>query len=477
MSETENTFLKDFPERLETGELLKLLASNYDISSSKDETSAKRRTVLQTLQKRWFYSDLRVRDLYNTIYNVLYQSYDNRDEREFVKIIGFTREWYDSKASYYRPMSNDYNVKGCSVIGVSGVGKTHTVKRILRKCFNQLIDRGNTTQLTYVITNCQDIGSLKQMVGRFVSEVDRLLGTNHSKKLNAKTGKDTVESIAANICAQHYVGVWVVDEIHHLKQVPFQSAQQIINFLKNLSAVVGVPIIFIGTSEAYPILAGNFQVARRAEGNGSVFLDVYQNDKEWMSLMNALWKRRILRTDQPLTKELSDAYYKASQGIIDRLLAVHIKCQEMALDENIEEITVDMIERSRKYFEFTRKGIDALASKRKESLIEFPDLSMRGVNVINQVNAKEGLSEKDLVRMVMEGGFNEEEIKAIFKSIIDQKDSDKKPASEKTSGGKTQSQKRESNAKPIGDIVCATASVEKDDDLHGALKEQGLIPA
>lgn len=473
-NESDNMFLKDFPERLETNELLALLASNYDVSAHKTESNGRRRTVLQTLQKRWFYSDLRVRDLYNTIYNVLYQSYDNRNEKDFIKILGFTKEWYESKQSYYRPQNNDYSVKGCSVIGISGVGKTHMVKRILRKCFNQLIDRGNTTQITYIHTHCQHIGSLKQMVGRFINEVDRLLNTDHAKRLLPKHGKETIEAVAANICAQHYVGVWIVDEIHHLRQVPFQSAQQIINFLKNLSDVVGVPIIYIGTAEAYPILAGNFQVARRAEGNGSVFLDVYQNDTSWRSLIKALWKRNVLRNEAELTQEIIDAYHKASQGIMDRLIAIHIKCQEMALDENTEEITCDIIERSIKYFAFTHKGIQALASKRKERLTEFPDLSMRGINLINDITAKEGLTDKDVIKIVMEGGFNENEVGAILKTLV-ALSSGKEKSVKSTLADKPSTSKTSRKPKASGKLVEAAKDSKSNAEVYDSLTKEGVV--
>lgn len=462
-----NIFLDDFPERMETDELLKKLASNYNITEAKSEPTAKRRTALQTLQKRWFYSDLRLRDIYNGIYNVLYQSYDNRDESDFVKINSAIRKWHDTGEAYC-PASNDYSVKNLSIIGIPGIGKTHAVKRILRNCFRQLIDRGNTTQITYLITNCDDIGSLKQMVSRFVSEVDRLLGSGYGKKVLPKHGKENVEAVAASLCSLHYIGVWVIDEIHHLSKVPFNSAQQIVNFLKNLSAVVGIPIIYIGTSEAFSVLAENFQVARRADGNGSIFMEVYENDHRWSALVRSLWRRTVLRNEKEITKEIIDAYYNASAGIIDRLIAVHIKSQEIALDEECEEITTDIISRSEKYFQFTKRGIKAMLSHRKEDLLEFPDLSMRGVNAVNEISKIGALTEKDIVNLVMDGGFNKEEVNQIFRAMLDSKDVSK---SNKAKNGKDKKSKKPqttTNKKPKPVRIKGSA--------YDFAKSNGMIP-
>lgn len=490
-----NLLLKDFPERLEEDQLYELLAENISISEARNETKAKRKNVLQTLLQDWFFVNSYCGRMYDLFYDTFYQTYRWRHQDNFIPLLNAIREWYDNanKKGYTPSLNNDFNVDGFSIIGISGVGKTHCTRKILRKCFPQLIQRENTVQITYLLTNCVSIGSMKALLVKFLSEVDRLIGSSYVKDyVNRHNSVDKLEAIVASVGVRHYIGIWIIDEVHHLKDVHFRSAEQIINFLKNITAVIGMPIVFIGTPEARSILAGNFQVGRRAEGNGSIFWDRYKRqnqvgdqtsnrkvkyDDEWNLLLTSLWKRQVLKQNGELTEELKDAYYATSQGIMKRLLSIHNRAQIIAMDRDVEKLTPEFIYEAKEYFQFTNNMIDALNSEKNELISQYPDLSMKAYNLIEFASTRK-LTNKEIVHTVLESDLTKEEIVVVFSSLIKKKTG--KAELEGTMDGVSHRPKKDKVSKQkghkaTGDLIEKIEGKTSADELYETMKRSGMI--
>jgi len=492
LNDDTNFLLQGFPERLEEDQLLALLAENVSISWAKNQPKAKRKNVLQTLPQDWFFVNSYCHELYDIFYDTFYQTFRWRHQDNFVPLLNATKEWHENagRKGYTPPMLNDFNVDGFSIIGISGVGKTFCTRKILRKCFPQLINRDGTIQITYLITNCVHIGSLKELLVKFLSEVDRLIGTTYVRDyVNSKNSTEKLEAIVANVALRHHIGIWLIEECHHLKSVPFRSAEQIINFLKNVTAVIGMPIVFIGTPEVKSILGGNFQIGRRAEGNGSIFWDQYTRESkndgkgvkdkvedEWTLLLTSLWKRQVLRNPGKLTKELIDAYYEKSQGIMKRLLAIHIRAQVMAMDSDEERITPESIYEARKYFQFTDPMISALGSGKQELIFEYPDLSMRAFNLVDSVSSKK-LTDKEVVDLVLNSDFSKEEVVMIFNALLKKKlgvEKDKQSPKDTGRPPKKNDKTKTKAPKPTGDLLDAIGNKTTAEELYEAMKNHGV---
>jgi AAA domain len=500
---TENKLLKHFPARLEGDKLLELMAENSNISWAKNEPTSIRKTALQSWQKDWFYVNKYIQPLYDNLYDVLQSTFETRDEKYQIPVLNATREWLENAKvkGYAPPAMKDFHVEGFSIVGVSGVGKTHCTKKILRKCFNQLIDQGNFTQITYLITNCVDVGSLKDLLIKFLSEVDSLLGTSYiTDYVNTKNSTEMLQPIVANVGARHSIGVWIIDEVHHLKSVPFRSAEQIMNFLKNISAVIGMPIIYIGTPEVKSILGGNFQIGRRAEGDGSIFWQRYvydnqncagdvsnhPNDKskcmcfrnnEWKSLLKSLWKRQVLRNVGQLTKAHIDAYYQASKGIMKRLMAVHKRAQIIAMDTDEEQITPEIIHATGEYFQLTAAMIDSLDSRNEHLRAQYPDISMGVFDIIETVSTKR-MTEREVVNLVMNGHYTDEEIVMIFNAFVSRLKpvvKDEKKDSPSGAQDKTPKKGTKEKSAPTGDIIEKLSKAKTLEERYQMLKDSGLI--
>lgn len=417
-----NFLLNEFKKRLDPLALFKLFKQGDSLKKTKKASYEVRLNALNDFQQDWFYIPLKIIKVYNAFFNVLYRSYRSQVHNDYIERLNRTIEWFENakKQSNKYPSGLDLTIPGFSVIGISGIGKTTLVNRVLSFCFKQIIPRENTTQISYIMTNCTHDSSLKGMLTLFIFKVDQLISTSYSKQyIKRDFNIHMVEAAVANLCVRHHIGCWIIDEIHNLNSINRQSQDQILNFLKNINSIIGLPIVYIGTPEMVKIFGKNFQIARRAQGLGTIVVDRYTKDsEEWDSLLKALWKRQVLRKPGKLKKEIEDFYYSKSQGIMDILVAIHILVQEEALEEGQETITIELLESAYQRLPFTTRGIRALASGEEHLLRDFPDLSMKVLDFIQQVSEDETLSDAEVVARILEQGFNEDEIGLIIKALI-----------------------------------------------------------
>lgn len=427
-NETYNQLLDAFPKRLTPDKLIESLSGNYNPSKFKAKPYGDRLNVLQDFKQDWFYFSKDLIKMYNAFYDTIYRSLRQKSPENQIRFLNATEEWFENanNKNYQPPIANDIAIPGFSIIGISGVGKTTSAKILLRRCFDQIIVVDGIPMITYIMMNCTHDSSLKGMLIQFISEVDRLISSDYSKKY-IKHGITTkmLEAVVANICVRHKITCWIIDEIHHLNTLRFQSKDEIVNFLKNINAVIGLPIIYIGTPEAIKLLAHNFQVARRAQGLGTVVLNRFikpqddsEEDSEWSIIMDSLWKRQVLRNPGKLSKKIEQLYFDKTQGIMDMMVALHILAQQEALEEGYETLNEELIEAAYERLPFTELGIKALSSGNLAFISEFPDLSMRAVNFLQETTLQKDLSEAEIVRQIIDNGFDEHEVSLIMKALI-----------------------------------------------------------
>jgi hypothetical protein len=157
---------------------------------------------------------------------------------------------------------------GFTIIGVSGMGKTTAVNRILATMPQIIVHseyRGvkfSMCQLVWLKLDCPYDGSIKGLCMEFFSKVDSLLGTDYYKK--HVTGRHTVDSmlsIMSQVARHTGLGMLVIDEIQHLKQAKSGGSEKMLNFFVTLVNTIGVPTVLIGTTKAMSVLQSEFRQA------------------------------------------------------------------------------------------------------------------------------------------------------------------------------------------------------------------------
>lgn len=232
-----------------------------------------------------------------------------------------------------------------SIIGISGIGKTTAIERLLLM-YPQVIKHQvyeeqpfNKTQIVWLKIDCPYDGSLSTLCKSFFKAIDDLLGTRYLEKfgyLNRVTS--TMLLHMTSLASMYGIGVLVIDEIQHLLHAR-NDQEEMLNFFVTLSNTVGIPTVLIGTSKAQQLFKGNFRQARRAASDGAIIWDrMDEQSEEWEFFLETLWELQCLKTRSPLTADVKKTFYEECQGITSVAVNLFILAQERALfDENNED--------------------------------------------------------------------------------------------------------------------------------------------
>jgi hypothetical protein len=271
---------------------------------------------------------------------------------------------------------------GFTVIGMSGVGKTTSMERVL-SLYPQCITHTRyndqpfyVKQLTWMKLDCPFDGSVKGLCLNFFGEMDRLLDSDYSKVLLPT--KNTVDSMMpkmAQVASTHGLGLLVIDEIQHLSTVKSGGSEKMLNFFVTLVNTIGVPVVLIGTTKAMPILQSEFRQARRGSGQGDLLWDRMPDDLSWEIMLQSMWRYQWTRQKCALTKEMSAALYNESQGIMDIAVKLYAMAQIKAIADGTELVTFKAIQEvAAEKLRLVKPMVDALRSGDMKKILQFEDI-------------------------------------------------------------------------------------------------------
>lgn len=256
-------------------------------------------------------------------------------------------KYIDERLNYIRSTADSL-----SIIGISGIGKTTAIERLLLM-YPQVIKHEfykeqpfNRTQIVWLKIDCPYDGSLSTLCKSFFKAIDDLLGTRYLEKfgyLNRVTS--TMLLHMTSLASMYGIGVLVIDEIQHLLNSK-NDQEEMLNFFVTLSNTVGIPTVLIGTSKAQQLFKGNFRQARRAASDGSIIWDrMAEDSEEWNFFLETLWEFQCLKTYSELTEDIKKTFYEECQGITSVAVNLFILAQERALfdEANEEEIITPLV--------------------------------------------------------------------------------------------------------------------------------------
>lgn len=280
---------------------------------------------------------------------------------------GYTGKRDPMSQSYYRDLDKQVSSiqltklvqhgsspHGFMIIGISGIGKTTAVLRNL-SLYPQVIfhEKYNgrpfsMVQVPWLMLQCPYDGSTKALAKSFFYEIDSVLGTSYERNYaGSRASTDDLVRNMARIAGIHCLGVLAIDEIQVLSQAKSGGRQQMLNFFLQLVNEIGMPLILIGTFQAYELFQHSLRLARRCTEEGDLVWDRMANDKEWALFVQSMWRYQYLHQPTPLTRELSDTLYDCTQGITDLVVKLYALSQQRAITTaatpDSERLTADII--------------------------------------------------------------------------------------------------------------------------------------
>ncbi|WP_423752099.1 ATP-binding protein [Clostridium algidicarnis] len=271
-----------------------------------------------------------------------------------------------------------------AVIGISGIGKTTAIERLLLM-YPQIIKHEeyggqyfSRTQIVWLKIDCPYDGRLSTLCKSFFKTIDDLLGTRYLEKFGyANRITSTMMLHMTTLASMYGIGVLVIDEIQHLLNAK-NDMEDMLNFFVTLSNTVGIPTVLIGTSKAQQLFKGNFRQARRAASEGAIMWDRMSKDsEEWSFFLETLWDFQCLQEETKLTKEIKEVFYDECQGITAVAVNLYILAQERALLQGKEKITVGIIRATAKEdLYMIQPMIKALRTNDIFEIMKYEDISI-----------------------------------------------------------------------------------------------------
>ncbi|MGO4548019.1 ATP-binding protein [Paenibacillus sp. 2TAB23] len=318
---------------------------------------------------------------------------------------------------------------GFALVGISGIGKSSSLMRILQM-YPQVIlhrkyreqDMPAPYQIVWLKMDCPHDGSIRGLCLNFLLAVDSLVGTRYYKK-NATKTPDELLPIMAQAAAVHCLGVLVIDEIQNLQEAKDDRAAQMLNFFVQLVNTIGLPVILVGTYKALPALNGEFRNARRNSGQGDATWHHFKKDDEWEWLLQGLWKYQWTDKKVDLTQEFIDVMFDESQGISDVAIKLFMLTQWRALDKDIEHITPELIRSVAKdRLILIKPALEALRSGKKKQIQMFADIydSVSVDDYLDRIEAEQRQAERlEVIRTELGYNVSEQTVNELSAWLID----------------------------------------------------------
>ena len=236
---------------------------------------------------------------------------------------------------------------GFSVLGISGVGKSSSVMNALMR-YPQVIDHTeyqgvpfHCSQIVWLKVDCPGDGTPKGLCTAIIQQIDAALGTNYRSEVTSKISKDMLTTKVSQTLRTHHLGVLVIDDIQNLCDAKKDASSDMMSFLIYLMETLAIPVVMVGTPKVLPLFQQEFQIAKRATGDGTVRMDLFEEDtKEWERFINVIWTYQFTAHGVPLTPELNKVFYEESVGNPFLCALLYKLVQDDAITSGEESFTV-----------------------------------------------------------------------------------------------------------------------------------------
>jgi len=406
-----NPFIEALPEEWSSETAIDLMSEDVIHHEGERELDAHYRMRCTGRLFRYFQPVEQHADIEYRLSTCIREGYINRSplKKEYAETLlsgyeaQYNPEGFESIKSGFKPTS-----VGFTIIGMSGVGKSTAVERILG-LYPQIIRHTsyngrhlNMTQITWLKIDCPFDGSVRALCYQFFDAIDRILGTNHLRRnKGGRIAIDIMRVHMAQLAGLYCLGVLVIDEIQHLSSTKGIGSEKMLNFFVTLVNTIGIPVVLIGTTKAKPILQSQFRQARRGSGQqGDLLWDRMKKDISWDIMVKSMWKYQWTQKVIPLSQEMSDALYDESQGIIDIAIKLYAMVQIRAIGIGVESFSPkDFKTVASEKLGLVKPMLDALRSGDKRKIAQYEDIASitiedYAVAYGSSINAKRNIGTK-----------------------------------------------------------------------------------
>lgn len=273
------------------------------------------------------------------------------------------------------------SAKGFFIMAVSGQGKTTFASASLLR-YKQVIRHTNyhgvelrCHQVVYVFLRVPHDATLKSLCLQFFNEIDRLLGTDYSRKARSLRNIAPMVELMNQVATAVSLGFIVVDEVQNLRSARTQAAEVVLNLFSEIIERLGISLMALATPAVQSVLEGSVRNTRKLTSFGSIVLPpMPRKDPQWEEFCETYWDYSYVKNKTTLTKETLDAWHAASAGNTAFAALAFTLSQRNEIGGR-EVIDATAFERTAATdMAFLQPAIAALRSNNPEKLRVFDDL-------------------------------------------------------------------------------------------------------
>ena len=175
--------------------------------------------------------------------------------------------------------------------------------------------------------------------GRFYNAI--LSGIFVPFKLSARVDQKQFQVL--RVLPQVGVRMLIIDEIHHVLAGTMLKQRHFLNVIKHLGNELQIPIVGVGTRDAFNAIHSDPQLANRFE---PAILPRWQDDDELLRLLSSFEQALPLLHSSGLTKRsIALKILSLSEGTIGEISTLLTRAALYAIDNGTERITPTALER------------------------------------------------------------------------------------------------------------------------------------
>lgn len=273
------------------------------------------------------------------IYSKLYLAYIRAMQKK--NTLTATRQGYENRkgARGQRYQGIIGGSDSFTIVGVSGIGKSSAISRAISVISKEEHTQQNSTKvISFLTVQTPGDSSLKGLLLEILRSIDTILDTKYyTDAIRSRSTVDMLIGSVSQVCLNH-VCVLIVDEAQNL--VGAKNGQNLVNALVQLINNSGISLCFVGTPECNVFFESAFQLARRSVG---LSYSALAYDDYFRSLCQTLFFYQYTTKASALTEDMVSWLYLHSGGITAVVAGLIYAAQEIAILEDIEELSMETL--------------------------------------------------------------------------------------------------------------------------------------
>jgi hypothetical protein len=385
LNEPDNPLLQGIPDPQNNQDLVRLLAHDPFRDPAWRKANCHPSRLLDNLRSVYIPTGKSLK-VAQALYSCVRNGYARRDPRHPAVWSSFYHLEGEHPISGIGPIY----ANGTTISGISGLGKSHVVLRVL-STMPQTIRHSNfsshlasLTQIVWLYLDMNTGVGMEALLLEILGKIDELLmGETNYVEQNSKShiGLERIIKNTIRALKTHFCGVIVLDEIQRQNFGLKNASERVRNFLLNLLNT-GIAVVLVGNPLGLTFeekKGQSAQLSRRLQAHAKIRLDPADSykDEDWKFIVQGLWRCQILPVQAPLDENMQRLLFELTGGFPDFLSALLAASQLLAHQRKLESLDGTVIKdaaHTNSLLQTMKPLIDAFVFKDPIPLQKFSDI-------------------------------------------------------------------------------------------------------